>query len=148
MQQWLAIISALWALVFSFSALGQAGGTWIGTWESSPAGLPTMKKIGSYTPPLSTIVKGTIRYRIRVSQGGRHIRLRFSNEYGGDPLALAAASLGTAAADGLDAVAGSLKRVTFAGEPSINIPAGALALSDPIDLPVKAWGCSGQRLCP
>lgn len=139
MKRWFEIISAFGALAFSFSAFSQDRGAWIGTWETSPAGLPTVAKIGSYTLPVPTIVKGTIRYRLRISQGGSHMRLRFSNEYGNSPLALTAATVGSAA-DGLDAVAGSLKRVAFAGKRSITIPAGAPALSDPIELPVKPLG--------
>jgi hypothetical protein len=129
MKRWIAIVSAFGALAFSFSALAEERGTWIGTWETSSAGLPTVAKIGSYTLPLPTIVKGTIRYRLRISEGGSRVRLRFSNEYGSSPLALAAATVGTAAADGPDAVAGSLKRVTFAGRLSINIPAAPRQMS-------------------
>jgi lysophospholipase L1-like esterase len=96
-----------------------------------------MTKIGSFTLPTATIVKGTIRYRLRISRGGDQIRLRFSNEFGDDALVLTAASVGLAG-EGLNALAGSLKRITFGGQTSITVPAGAPVLSDPILLPVKA----------
>jgi lysophospholipase L1-like esterase len=115
-------------------------GSWIGTWGTSPTGLPTAEKMGSYPlPPLRTF-KGTIRYRSRISLGGSHIRLRFSNEYGDRPLNLAAVTAGLAAAeslDSLDALPGSLKRVMFSGKQGVSVPAGTVALSDPLELPVK-----------
>jgi lysophospholipase L1-like esterase len=104
---------------------------WIGTWTASPAGLPEDTRVG---PPLVSI-KGTLRYRIRISQGGRQIRLRFTNEYGRDRLFISEASVGLAATE-LNAVPGSLKKVTFNGGENFSIPAGAPALSDPINLPV------------
>jgi lysophospholipase L1-like esterase len=42
------------------------------------------------------------------------------------------------AAHGLDAISESLHKVTFAGSEAMTLPPGAPALSDPIDLPVKA----------
>jgi lysophospholipase L1-like esterase len=137
MKRWVATISAFGTLVLSLSVLARERGTWIGTWETSPSGLWNVAKIGTYTVPVPTIVKGTIRYRLRISAGGSHLRLRFSNEYGSKPLSVTAATVGLAAAEGLDALPGSLQRLAFAGEPSIQIPAGAPALSDSIDFPVK-----------
>jgi lysophospholipase L1-like esterase len=61
------------------------------------------------------------------------MRLRFSNEYGEAPLQISAASVALAGA-GLDAVPGSLHAVTFGGEPSMTLPVGAPALSDPVRL--------------
>ena len=137
MKQWVVVIAQFAVLAQPFPISAQDQGWWIGTWETSPVGLPTISKIGSNVLAVPTIVKGTVRYRLRISQGGSHIRLKFSNEYSDSVLALTAASVGQAA-DGLDAVEGSLKRIRFAGKPSINIPAGAPALSDPIDLPIKS----------
>lgn len=110
---------------------------WIGTWETSPAGLPTISEIGAWPLPATITVKGTVRYRIRISLGGSEVRLRFSNEYGKSPLTIAAVTVAVAG-HGLDAVAGSLKPVTFGGRRSITIPAGAPALSDPVPLRVPA----------
>ena len=120
-------------LAVSFLASADTPGTWIGTWASSPTAFAPQAS----TLPAPALVHGTVRYRVRISQGGAQIRLRFSNEYGNGRLNLTAASVGLANG-GLDAAAGSLKRVTFGGNPSINIPAGAPALSDPIAFPVKS----------
>jgi lysophospholipase L1-like esterase len=126
---WLAILAG-----FSGSALAQ--GSWIGTWATSPTGLPTVTKIGPYTLPPPTKIKGTIRYRLRISLGGSDVRLRFSNDYSDSSLLLAAATIGLAG-EGLDALPGSLKGVTFNGKGSVTLPARTSALTDPVDLPVK-----------
>jgi len=87
----------------------------------SPAGLPTISKIGADSLPPIITVKGTIRYRIRISLGGSQVRLRFSNEYGKSALTVAAVSVAVAA-HGLDAVSGSLQPVTFGGSRSSPFP--------------------------
>jgi lysophospholipase L1-like esterase len=109
----------------------------MGTWASNPTGLPNVPRLGSFTLPVPTTVKGTVRYRLRISQGGNQIRLRFSNEYGDKPLTVKAATVGLASA-GLDAAQGSLKVVTFGDRTATTIPAGAPALSDAIPLRVPA----------
>ncbi len=112
---------------------GQA--RWIGTYQSSPIGLPTFSKVGPHSiPPVATIA-GTIRYRLRVSQGGSKVRLRVSNTFSAEPLMIKSASVGLAA-DSLDAVPGSLKPATFAGKSTITLPVGASAITDPIILAV------------
>lgn len=115
----------------AFGHVSTAGSYWIGTWATSPAGLPTVSKLGTHSLPAIIETKGTVRYRIRISLGGSRVRLRVSNEYGTRALMIGAVTVGMAG-DGLDAVPGSLKPVMFAGRRSIVIPAGAPALSDPV----------------
>jgi hypothetical protein len=79
----------------------------------------------------------TVRQVVRVSQGGTRLRLRFSNENSADALPLAAVHVGAAGVDGA-VVPGSDHVVTFDGQPSVILPAGAPVLSDPIDLPTHA----------
>jgi lysophospholipase L1-like esterase len=79
----------------------------------------------------------TVRQVVRVSQGGTRLRLRFSNENSADALPLAAVHVGAAGVDGA-VVPGSDHVVTFDGQPSVILPAGAPVLSDPIDLPTRA----------
>lgn len=124
-------------ICLSGPVLAKDGETWIGTWATNPTGLPNVAKLGSFTLPVPTTVKGTVRYRLRISQGGSQIRLRFSNEYGDKPLRIDAATVGLASA-GLDAAQGSLKVVTFGDRTGITIPAGAPAVSDAIPLRVAA----------
>ncbi len=84
------------------------------------------------TPP-PDLVDLTIRQVVRVSVGGRQMRLRFSNEGGVDPLVLGDVHVAEAGADGA-IVAGSDHVVDFGGKHGVIIPAGAPVLSDPVDL--------------
>jgi len=128
------VASALTCAVLLAVARDQS--SFIATWATSPAGLPTVEKIGTYIVPAPIKVEGTIRYRLRISQGGRALRLKFSNEYNENPLNVAAVSVGITA-DGFDAAPQSLARVTFGGSAAITIPPGAPALSDIVAVPVK-----------
>ncbi len=78
----------------------------------------------------------TVRQIVRVSEGGRRIRLRLSNEGGADTLVLGAVHVGEAGADGA-VVSGTDHVVTFDGKAGVSIPASAPVLSDPVDLPTK-----------
>ena len=82
------------------------------------------------------LVNITVRQVVRVSAGGKKLRLRFSNEGGVDPLTLGDVRVAEAGADGA-IVAGSDHVVQFGGKQGVIIPAGAPALSDPIDLATK-----------
>lgn len=108
---------------------------WIGTWTASPQYLE---------PPFASPSPGsfngqTVRQIIRTSVGGKQVRIRLSNEYGSTPLSIGAVTVGRHAG-GAAVVAGSNRKLTFAGRTAFNIPAGAPALSDPIDFDVPAQG--------
>ena len=110
---------------------------WFGTWQSSPTGVPNCPVGNPHTVYTATSVQGTIRYRLRISQGGGHVRIRLSNEYGEKPLEIGAVSVGLAGKD-FAALPGTLMPVTFADNSGISIPAGAPALTDPVGLPVNS----------
>ena len=81
----------------------------------------------------------TIRQVARVSLGGSQVRVVISNEYGTAPLVVGAAHV--ALSDGGAAIkAGSDRALTFSGNPSVTIPPGAPAISDPVDLDVAPLG--------
>ena len=77
----------------------------------------------------------TLRQVVRVSGGGRGVRVRISNEYGAMPLTIGAARVGVADADGTIR-AGAGRALTFGGRPGVTVPTGAPVLSDPVDLRV------------
>lgn len=110
-------------------AAAQSGGAWIGSWGASPfRPLPRQN-----LPPRFT--NQTIRHVVRLSAGGDQVRVRFSNEFGTTPLVIGAAHVApSTGGPAIQADAG--KALTFAGRPSVTIPAGAPALSDPVDLRV------------
>ncbi|MBU6452825.1 MAG: SGNH/GDSL hydrolase family protein [Cyanobacteria bacterium REEB67] len=97
---------------------------WTGTWGASPV-FPMGQEINNQT----------IRQYVRVSCGGSKVRVRFSNETGSQPLVIGNAHLAVGGADGT-IQAGSDHKLTFAGLDSITVPAGAPAVSDPVDLAV------------
>jgi lysophospholipase L1-like esterase len=79
----------------------------------------------------------TLRQLVRVAVAGKRIRLRFGNEGGSEPLALAAVHVGAAGPDG-SVLPGSDRIVTFDGHGATFVPASSPLLSDPVDLKVEA----------
>jgi lysophospholipase L1-like esterase len=108
--------------------------TWVGTWGAAP--LPPSAAAGPF-PATPGYSNQTIRQVVRISAGGSHVRVRFTNEYGTKPLAIGAARIALADDKG-NIQAGTDKALTFAGKPSALIATGAPLLSDSVDLPVKA----------
>lgn len=111
------------------------GEQWVGTWAAAP-NIPGAG-IEEFLPSqIFTFEDQTLRQNVRVSAGGEQVRIRLSNVFGSEPIAIGAASV--AHLDDAGAVeADSLMPVTFSGTTGITIPAGALILSDPVALPVE-----------
>lgn len=86
----------------------------------------------------------TIRQTLRMTIGAEYIRVRISNAFGVTNLPITAVTvaypaLGVNASAGASAIlTNSTKQLTFSGNQSISIPNGALAVSDPIEFPIKA----------
>jgi lysophospholipase L1-like esterase len=105
--------------------------TWIATWAASPQAVDP-----SPDDPLLKIANQTVRERVRISIGGTQIRIRLSNEYGSTPLLVGSVTVAVPISP--ESIRRkSLQTVTFDGQKSILIPAGAPALSDPIPYPVS-----------
>jgi lysophospholipase L1-like esterase len=102
---------------------------WVGTWASAPLLDAHAKPADQLVTPGTTGV--TLREVVHVSIGGETLRVRFSNLYGTDPLVIGAAQIAQTV-KGVAVVAGSGKPLTFHGQASVSIPAGALAVSDGI----------------
>src|SRR5262250_2446057 len=100
-----------------------SSGHWVGTWAAAPA--PAEGVVG--------FSNHTLRMNPRVSIGGDRVRVRISNAYGAKPLTIGAARI--ALRDkGSAAVAGSDRKLTFGGGDGVVVAAGAVALSDPVEL--------------
>ncbi len=95
---------------------------WVGTWTTSPA-------------PVADVAfeSQTLRMIARISIGGTIVRVRISNAFGDKPLRIGAASISVRTSDA-SIVPGTLRRLTFGGEPTAVIAAGALMVSDPVQL--------------
>ena len=95
---------------------------WVGTWTAAPAPAEG-----------AAFSNHTLRMMPRVSVGGSVLRVRISNAYGVRPLAIGAAGVGLRSG-GPGLVPGSHRRLTFGGDTSATIAAGALIVSDPVEL--------------
>ena len=119
---------AICLLLFVPELVAASTNAWIATWATSQqSGTPDPRA------PLLNIDNQTVRERVRSSIGGSRIRLRFSNEFGSSPLLIGAATVAIPK-DVSTIKEESIRNVTFEGRNSIEIPAGAPVLSDPISL--------------
>jgi lysophospholipase L1-like esterase len=102
---------------------------WVGTWASSPL-LDAKVKNAEELLAAGTQSGATLREVVHVSLGGETLRVRFSNLYGTSPLVIGPVEIAQTL-KGVAIVPGTNKAVTFNGQPSVSIPPGALAVSDP-----------------
>ncbi|MBB5711012.1 SGNH/GDSL hydrolase family protein [Sphingomonas xinjiangensis] len=126
-----ALIAALLA-----SCPAWAGERWVASWGSAQ-----MIPLDENALPAARASDVTLRQVVRLSVGGKRLRVRFSNAFGTAPLVIGAAYLGRQAAPGgVALVKGSSHSLSFAGQRSITIPAGAEIYSDPISMAVAPGG--------
>jgi len=78
----------------------------------------------------------TIREIVHTSVGGSQVRVRIANTFGSAPLVIGAAHVAVSSS-GSSIVPGTDRVLTFGGRSSVTIPAGAPAVSDPVDLQVQ-----------
>lgn len=104
---------------------------WVATWSTPPTAA------GTAFEPAKIFENQTIRQTTRISLGGQRFRIRISNAFGAQPLKIGTAHLAVQSA-GAAIVPGTDRTLKFSGLPSITIPAGAVAISDPVDLTVAA----------
>jgi lysophospholipase L1-like esterase len=125
------------ALVTASVLLTLAGGTtastpaqhWVGSWIAPPS------DGSSFQPTLSD---QTLRMIVSPHLGGGRLRIHLSNRFGRStitlgPVTVAIRGRGSALARG------SLRKVTFAGTPTVTIRPGAEVISNSVRLPVRAF---------
>jgi lysophospholipase L1-like esterase len=125
----LATTAFAFALMSSAQALAASSDPahWVGSWGASPA-----------FPNGPEITNKTIRQVVRLSLGGHSVRIRISNEMGTGPLVIGAAHIARPGPTPGSIDPASDQVLTFGGRTSITLPVGAPALSDPVELDVKA----------
>ncbi len=104
---------------------------WVGTWATSPFD-------GDPWHTIPTLVDSTLREIVHTSIAGKELRIRFTNEFGTEPLRIDAATVALSAG-GSSIQPGSLHNLKFGGSPSIVVPIGALAVSDPVTMDTPAF---------
>jgi lysophospholipase L1-like esterase len=126
-----ALILTFVLTMLSMSA-GAQNAAWVGSWGASPL---APRAAGGPFPGSPSFEDRTIRQIVRLSAGGEALRLRLTNEYGTAPLTVGAARVALVDANG-KLRAGTERVVTFSGQASVQIAAGAPFISDPVDLDV------------
>ena len=115
---------------------------WVDTWVSMPQLTePGNMPPAPFTQPDRVLADTTLRQTIHISIGGRELRLRFSNAFGGTDLPITAVTVALPA-DGQAGVSaiqpGSSRPIAFDGQPGVDIPVGSQAVSDPVNFPLRA----------
>ena len=129
-----SVLLAAVALVLCQNAIAQSSnlnGHWVSDWSTAvqaPADYPG-------APPLLVVENQTVRMVVRPILGGNRLRVRLSNVYGTSALKIGAAHIAVLR-QGSAIVPESDRTLTFGGQASVSIPAGAPMLSDPVDLKV------------
>lgn len=121
------------ATVASLLCFGVAGASaqnnpanWMTAWSTSQQGLAQ-----------APVNNATLRLITRVTLPGDMVRVRLDNTFGNQPVTFSHVSIAPRVRGA--AVAGELLRpVTFSGNPSVTLAAGASAESDPVTLRVEA----------
>jgi lysophospholipase L1-like esterase len=128
----LALAGAL-VLASATPSLAERLSPWVSAWSTGLVSSETEK------PPVLPEGPFVVRQVVRLTAGGPRLRLRLSNAFGTAPLRIDAAHVALSVEPGSAAiVAGSDRKATFEGRDGVTIPPGAVWLSDPIALPVKA----------
>ncbi|UBU10203.1 SGNH/GDSL hydrolase family protein [Nonomuraea gerenzanensis] len=115
-------------------------GRWVTTWTA----MPQLTEPDNMPPPPYTkeglvLADTTLRQTLRVTLGGRRLRLRLSNAFGDVPLPITrmAVALPRDGAAGVSGIRPETSRpVTFSGRAATVVPAGAHVVSDPLELDV------------
>lgn len=116
-------VAAFGLLVFSASAVTRAQDREAVSWVTSWAAVPD-----SAGPPIGA---KSVRQIVRTSIGGPSLRLRFSNLFGTAPVTIGPVRV-AASAGGSATKPGTDRPATFGGKPTVTIPKGADAVSDPV----------------
>jgi lysophospholipase L1-like esterase len=121
-----AILTATFWLI---PAYAQSDKGWLPTWTTASmpltAGSPTAQKL-----PLGK-QDVTLRQIVHISQGGKKLRITFTNEFGTTPLHIAAVHVAFLSA-GSKILPATDRTLTFGGQPSITIAPGKIAASDAV----------------
>ncbi|MFD7703583.1 SGNH/GDSL hydrolase family protein [Streptomyces caelestis] len=111
-----------------------SAGTWVTSWAASPvAGEPGTEMTG--------LMDRSVRNVVHTSAGGTGARVTLSNLYGQSPLTVTHASIAVSAGpDTAAALAGTVRPLTFAGNPAVVVPAGEQVTSDAVRVAVPHDG--------
>jgi lysophospholipase L1-like esterase len=114
-------------LIAASAEAQQSGPHWVGAWGCAP-----QLTEPANLPPAPGLSGNTLRQIVRVTLGGKELRVRFSNLFGDGPLSVDSAQLAISAGGGA-IQPGTGKRLKFRGFDSVTIPQGGETFSDTLD---------------
>ena len=140
-----ALAVAVLVLSVAVAAFGQTKSAdhWVATWTTAVvARAPVLAPVAAAPagpPPLPAITPNnqTLRQIVRSTIAGRRARVVFANTFGTAPLNVGAASLALRDHDSA-IVPASVRRLTVNGNGSFRVPAGAVIVSDAVQLAVPS----------
>ena len=137
----LALAIAAVALALQPHAVAAQDTAWVGTWATAPVALPPADGAAPGGPgPAPVAIDGqTLRQVVHTSIGGSGVRVAITNVFGSQSLEIGAAQVALRA-EGAALVPGSSRTLQFGGQPTIAVPPGNIAISDPVALDVPALG--------
>lgn len=152
----LVLLIALPFAAWADAPVSASGGHWVSTWATAqqisaepspprgggrspgpPADRPPPPP--SPIPPTPDSLKNqTVRMVARVSIGGRQVRVQLSNAQGRQALKIGAARIAHHR-NGSTIAPDSDRLLTFAGQPQLTLPPGAIVASDPVEMAVDPF---------
>lgn len=114
----------------------EAATVWTSSWFASPQPLWDASFVLPTGMP-AELRDQTLREKLRISLGGKRLRVVLSNRYGAQPLVIGAARVALAG-EGAAVRPDSDRALSFGGRPGVTVAPGAQAVSDPVDLDVPA----------
>jgi lysophospholipase L1-like esterase len=154
----LATVAALVTLAPAFAAAKKEE-SWVGTWATAlvirpapgtpgaaPAGPPPAPPNAAGAPPAgpprfpppATVQNQTLRQIVHTSIGGDKVRIVLSNAFGTAPLDIGGAAVALQR-EGAAVEPASIKKVTFNGKSTAAVLAGAMLVSDPVDMKIAPF---------
>ncbi|HSU19459.1 MAG TPA: SGNH/GDSL hydrolase family protein [Acidobacteriaceae bacterium] len=124
----LSVLALTASTTASLIASAESHDHWVGTWSTSPVSASNSNSRFSDDT--------TLREIVHVSLGGNSIRIVLSNAFGADTLKIGGANVALAGTAG--AIKGAAVPALFHGQASVDIPAGAEVVSDPVALNMPA----------
>lgn len=119
------------------AALSAAPSHWVVTWGASAA--QQLPDAAERRTAKLVYENQTVRQIVHTSIGGDTVRVRLSNAFGKDTVAIGGAHIAVRA-KGSAIAPGSDRVLTFGGRNHVDIPPDALVISDPVKLDVPAAG--------
>ena len=110
------------------------GEHWVGSWARAMH-IPHRGSGDELPSQIFALGDRTLRQIVRLSVGGKQVRIRLSNTFGNKPIVVGAATVALRDHDEVIDSA-TARTLTFSGLPGVTIPAGAIVLSDPVELSV------------